>query len=144
MLYANKMSRYIKITNMLYAFLQLPCNTHAASSALVHDNSASRTFCDIFQINCYFIAVHCLKGTVEEVWHTITLYATPPAFSILSSTCNTCWSIKSLYHFIKTAHTLSLKPISSNRLCPNQELRTPHLADTVYKGVILPNRYVKS
>lgn len=74
----------------------------------------------------------------------IKFYVTPLAFSIHSNTCNTCWSIKSSYHFIRTAYTLSLELISSNRLCPNQELRTADLADIVYQGVILPNRYVKS
>lgn len=74
----------------------------------------------------------------------ITVYVTPLAFSVYRNTCNTCYSIMPLHHFIKTAPALSLKPISSNRLCPNQELRTPHLADIVYQGVILPNRYVKS
>lgn len=117
-------------------FFFMPCNMHTLTINSIEMEKklvkADNPFGYLSKTLMHFKSIISKQVHCHDRHSEITLFVTTLPISMLSNTCNTCSSKKPLYHFIKTAHTLSLETISSNRLCPNQELRTPNLADIVY------------
>lgn len=118
----RKQTPFYKFTISAFFSCQWTCIRHKMLELKVKQNlSTLNGWYNIFQ---HFVQTgdstsefqSCLSSKMTQSIYTA---CDLPAFSMHGNTCNTCWSIKSSQSFIKTAHTLSLKPSKTHILQPS-------------------------